>query len=305
MRLLHVRITQLFPLGAILLAVIACYVPAPFVALKGAIIPLLALVMFAMGMTLSLADFRRVLSRPRIIAIGLVLQFLIMPLAAYLIGTWMGLSLALLTGMVLVGASSGGTASNVICYLARGDVALSITLTLCSTLLAVVALPLLTLLYIGERVPVPVEDMLSSIAMVVIAPVIAGVLLSRLVGNRLTPLTACFPVVSVLAIILIIAIIVALNQSNIATLSTVVIIAVMLHNLTGLLSGYWLTRWLGYDSRTSRTLAIEVGMQNSGLSVALAVKYFTPLAALPGALFSIWHNISGSLLAAYWSRRPT
>jgi len=297
------RITQLFPLWAVSLSVIAYYLPEPFISLKSAIIPLLALIMFGMGMTLNFTDFKRVLTQPKIIVIGLLLQFLIMPLAAYLIATGMGMSLALLTGMILVGASSGGTASNVICYLAKGNVALSISLTVCSTLLAVLALPLLTQFYIGERVPVPVWGMLLSVLKIVVAPVLAGVLINQFLGNKLQTFKPVFPMISVVAIVLIIAIIVALNQANLASLSVMLLAAVVLHNLTGLIGGYWLVRWLGYDKKTSRTVAIEVGMQNSGLSVALAVKYFSPLAALPGAIFSIWHNLSGSLLASYWARK--
>jgi BASS family bile acid:Na+ symporter len=296
-------ITTLFPVWAILLSVIAYAVPSVFASLKTAIIPLLAVIMFGMGMTLTMSDFRRVLRRPRVIAIGALLQFSVMPLAAWLVSLLLGLPTALLVGMVLVGASSGGTASNVVCYLARGDVALSITLTTVSTLLAVVALPGLTWLYVGQSVPVPVLDMLLSILKIVIAPVMAGVAINRLIGEKLSKFKPLFPLLSVLAIVLIIAIIVALNQPRLAEMGTGVAVAVMLHNLVGLVCGYWLPRLLGYDRRICRTLAIEVGMQNSGLSVALAVKYFSPLAALPGAVFSIWHNLSGSVLAAYWAKQ--
>jgi len=296
-------ITHLFPVWALLFSAVAYYQPALFVDLKPSIIPLLVVIMLGMGMTLSFEDFRRVLASPKVILIGVCLQFLVMPLAAYIISVGLGLPLALLTGMVLVGASSGGTASNVICYLAKGNVALSITLTLCSTLLAVIAMPMLTFLYIGEKVLVPVEGMLLTVLKIVIIPVLAGVTVNQLLGKRLERVQPLFPLISVLAIVLIIAIIVALNQARIAELSRVILIAVALHNAVGLFGGYWVTRWLGYDTQTSRTLAIEVGMQNSGLSVALAIKYFSPLAALPGALFSIWHNISGSILASYWSRK--
>jgi len=294
--------TSLFPVWAILLSVIAYIVPSMFVPLKSAIIPLLAVIMFGMGMTLTANDFRRVLQRPKIIVIGALLQFSVMPLAAWLVSLLLGLPTALLVGMVLVGASSGGTASNVVCYLARGDVALSITLTTVSTLLAVVALPGLTWLYVGQSVPVPVLDMLWSVLKIVIAPVMAGVAINGLIGEKLSKIRPLFPLLSVLAIVFIIAIIVALNQPRLAEMGAGVAVAVMLHNLVGLGCGYWLPRLLGYDRRTCRTLAIEVGMQNSGLSVALAVKYFSPLAALPGAIFSIWHNLSGSVLAGYWTR---
>ncbi len=294
-------ITHLFPVWALLLSGIAYYFPEPFTTLKPGIIPLLAVIMFGMGMTLTMEDFKRVGQTPGIILIGVCLQFLVMPLAAYMISIGLKLPLPLLIGMVLVGASSGGTASNVICYLARGDVALSITLTLCSTLLAVVAMPALTWLYLGERIPVPVWGMLLTVLKIVIAPVLIGVLINHLAGPRLKPVKPLFPVISVIAIVLIIAIIVAVNQARISELSFVIMTAVILHNLTGLLGGYWVSKWMGYDQQTCRTLAIEVGMQNSGLSVALAIKYFSVLAALPGAIFSIWHNLSGSVLASLWS----
>jgi BASS family bile acid:Na+ symporter len=297
-----IRNTHLFPIWALLFSVVAFYFPQPFVALKPAIIPLLAIIMLGMGMTLSFDDFRRVAYRPMIVLVGLSLQVLVMPFTAYILAIGLGLPVALLTGMVLVGASSGGTASNVICYLARGDVALSITLTLCSTLLAIISMPLLTWLYIGERVPVPVWGMLLTVLKIVIAPVLLGVMINHFLGERFNRIKPVLPVVAMLAIVLIIAIIVAVNQQRIAEVSILIITAVVLHNLIGLLAGYWVTRGLGYDRQICRTLAIEVGMQNSGLSVALAIKYFSPLAALPGAIFSIWHNISGSILASLWAR---
>lgn len=271
--------------------------------MKPAIVPLLGVVMFGMGMTLTWRNFVEVLQRPRVIVVGLVLQYLLMPLAAWVIGMSLGLPMSLLVGLVLVGACPGGTASNVICYLARGDVALSITLTTCATLLAVIATPALTWLYVGQQVPVPVVQMLWSVAKIVLLPVAAGVVVNSLTGSYLKRIKPLFPLVSVTAIVVIIAIVVALNRDNLANMGLIVAIAVVLHNATGLLGGYWITRVLGWEERICRTIAIEVGMQNSGLGVALAVKYFSATAAVPGALFSIWHNLSGSLLAGYWSRK--
>ena len=298
------RITTLFPLWAVLFSLLAFWQPALFTPAKPAIVPLLGVVMFGMGMTLTWQDFALVLRRPGRVGLGLALQYLVMPLAAWGIGLVLGLPPALLAGLVLVGASPGGTASNVVCFLARGDVALSITLTTASTLLAVVMTPVLTWLYVGERVPVSVWDMLLSIAKIVLLPVALGVLVNTLVGRRIEPVKHLFPLLSVAAIVIIIAIIVALNHDNLATTGAVVVAAVVLHNATGLAAGYGLGRLLTGDERAARTLAIEVGMQNSGLAVALAVKYFSAAAALPGALFSVWHNLSGALLAAVWSRRP-
>ena len=295
-------LTSLFPLWAILFSTIAFFEPALFAGFKPAIVPLLGVVMFGMGFSLTLGNFTEVLRRPGVIALGTALQYLVMPLAAWLVGSLFGLPPLITTGLILVGSCPGGTASNVVCYLARGDVALSITVTTVSTLLAIIATPLLTLLYVGKTVPVPVLPMLLSIAKIVLFPVLAGVLINHFAGHRLKPLKHIFPLLSVAAIVIIIAIIVALNHTNIAGMGLAVALAVIAHNTIGLKCGYWIPRVLGQDERTCRTLAIEVGMQNSGLGVALAIKYFSSAAALPGALFSIWHNLSGSLLAGWWQR---
>jgi BASS family bile acid:Na+ symporter len=298
-----VWLTRLFPVWAILGSLLAFLRPDELAMLKPAIVPLLGLVMFGMGITLTGGNFLTVLQRPLPVLLGVALQFLLMPLAAWLLSAVFGLSTLVGVGLILVGCCPGGTASNVICYLARGDVALSITLTAVSTLLAVVATPLLTLVYAGQIVPVPVWDMLGSIFRIIFLPVMAGVLLNHYLYARLAAVRAVFPAVSVTAIVLIIAIIVALNHEQLTEMAAGAALAVMLHNILGLLGGYWVPRWLGRTERECRTLAIEVGMQNSGLAVALAVKYFSAAAALPGALFSIWHNLSGSFLAGQWRRK--
>ena len=259
--------------------------------------------MFGMGLTLQLSDFSYVLKMPRLIFAGIVLQYTIMPLTAVMLSSIMKLDPVLTAGMILVGTCPGGTASNVICYLARGNVALSITLTTISTLLAVILTPALTAELVSKSIHVPALDMLLSIFYMVIVPVSAGVLLNHVAGRMLKPVSAFFPLVSVIAIVFIIAIIVSLNADNFQQIGPAVLIAVMLHNGAGLLLGYYSSRLLGYSPTECRTLAIEVGMQNSGLAVALAIKYFTATAALPGAIFSIWHNLSGSILAGFWSKR--
>jgi len=296
--------SRLFPLWALLLSAVAWYSPEPFSQGKELILPLLMVIMFGMGMTLTATDFRRVLQRPKVIALGTALQYTVMPLAAFIISRLLGLGPELTTGMVLVGTSAGGTASNVITYLARGDVALSITLTMVSTLLATLLMPGLTWLYIGQLVPVPVDKMLLSVLQLVVGPVLLGVALNTLFSRRLRPFNRLFPLLSMAAIVIIIAIIVALNHANLAQMGPLLLLAVALHNLCGMSCGYALPRLLGHNAITCRTLAIEVGMQNSGLSVALAVKYFGAAAALPGAIFSIWHNLSGSLLATWWAKHP-
>jgi BASS family bile acid:Na+ symporter len=295
--------TFLFPLGAVLVTLLSYLYPQLLLPFGDYIVPLLGVVMLGMGMTLRYDNFIDICRRPLVITIGIAQQFLFMPLLGYGVGVALNLEEALLVGLVLVGCCPGGTASNVICYLARGDVALSITLTTVSTLLAVLFTPLLTWLYIGERVPVPVFDMMRDIFMIIILPVSAGVLLNHYLGQRLRLLKQVFPFISMLAIILIIGIIMALAQPQLHLLALPVVTAVVWHNLLGMLSGYYFTKWMGYDAKTCRTIAIEVGMQNSGLGVALATTYFSALAALPGAIFSVWHNISGALFAGYWTRR--
>jgi len=295
--------TTLFPLWALAACAAAWVWPGPFAALEPAIVPLLGVVMFGMGATLTAGSFAAALRRPGVVALGVALQYLVMPLAGWAVATLAGLPPLAAAGVILVGSCPGGTASNVICYLARGDVALSITLTAASTLLAAWATPLLTWLYAGTRIEVPVAAMMGDIALVVLVPVGLGVLANTLWHDRIARLRRLMPLVSVAAIALIIAIIVALTRERLAAVGAAVAAAVVAHNGLGLALGYAAARLAGLDRRLARTLAIEVGMQNSGLGVALAAKHFGPVAALPGALFSVWHNLTGSALAAWWSRR--
>ena len=298
------RITALFPLWAVIACVAAYLSPDTFAPLRWAIVPLLAVIMFGMGLTLTTADFLRVASRPLVVGLGMALQFAVMPLAAFVIGVALGLEPMLLAGFVLLGASPGGTASNVICYLARGDVALSVTLTTVSTVLAVFLTPSLTWLYVGEGVDVAVGAMLLSVLKIVVAPVALGVLINTAFGRFVRPAVAMFPLVSVAAIVLAIAVVVALSADRIPEIGFLILIGVVLHNLIGLVAGYGGGVLFGQDRTTCRTLSIEVGMQNSGLALALATQFFSAAAALPAAVFSVWHNLSGAALAAWWSRRP-
>lgn len=295
-------ITRLLPVWAVLLSAVAMAWPDRFTALGGWIVPLLAGVMFCMGMTLTWDDFRSVFRRPVDVGLAALLQYTVMPLAGWGLAVVLGLEPALIAGMVLLGSTSGGTASNVITYLARGNVALSITCTLVSTLLAVVMLPLLSWFYLRQVVPVDVLGMVRSVAQIVLLPVLLGTAINSVAARRITPIKPLLPLLSVVVIVLIIAVIAALNAQRLRQVGGWLLLAVMLHNGFGLAMGYLLPRLLGRDEVTCRTLAIEVGMQNSGLAVALALKHFSPLAALPGAIFSVWHNISGSIAAAVWSR---
>nr|WP_255350325.1 bile acid:sodium symporter family protein [Methanosarcina sp. 2.H.A.1B.4] len=202
----------------------------------------------------------------------------------------------------MLGCCPGGTASNVICYLAKGDVALSIVLTSVSTMVAFLATPFLTWLFIGQSVDVDVMGMLVSVVNIVIVPVVLGLSINYFFEKRITAVRDVFPAVSALAIVVIIAIIIGTNSENLEQSGLLVLVAVVLHNGLGLAGGYGVAKAFKLSEKEARTLAIEVGMQNSGLSVALAIKHFTAAAALPGAIFSIWHNLSGAFLAGHWSK---
>lgn len=299
------RFNSLFPVWAVLVSLLAYFLPGAFSGFSPAIVPLLSLIMFFMGLTLTTADFKRVLVEPKPIAIGVFLQFLIMPLLAFLISRILNLPDQIAAGLILVGCCAGGTASNVICYLAKANVALSITMTMISTLLGVVFTPLLCWLYISESIDVAYMPMLISIFKMVIAPVLAGVFLNHFFNRFVQRIEAVLPTLSILFIVFIIGIVVALNQQQLAQVGGLIFVAVALHNGLGLSGAYLIARTLKLSIVDSRTIAIEVGMQNSGLGVALALNYFSPIAALPGALFSIWHNVVGSILASYWGRSGT
>ncbi|PSW20564.1 bile acid:sodium symporter family protein [Photobacterium sanctipauli] len=297
------KIIQLFPLWAVLISVLAFFQPALFVDLKTQIVPLLTIIMLAMGISLSPKDFANVLTHKAAVGVGVVLQFLIMPLAALLISFVLGFDADLTVGMVLVGSVAGGTSSNVMAFLAKGNVALSISMTAVSTLLGVVLTPLLVELQVGETVDVPVSAMLMSLVKIVLVPVAIGVLINTLARKHIDKVSEVLPLVSMAAIVMVIAIVVALNVDNLSTLGPIIALAVILHNSFGLVAGYFCCRALGFSETICRTVAFEVGLQNSGLATALAMKFFTPAAAIPGTIFSIWHNISGSLLAGYWAKR--
>ena len=299
------RITKLFPLWAIIFSILAYLANDFFSIFKSLIVPLLIVVMFGMGMTLTWDNFKRIFKSPLIILIGFGLQYLIMPFSGYLVSAIFNLSPVMMAGVVLVGCSPGGTASNVITYLGDGDVALSITLTLTSTVLAVFLTPFFSYIILNHVVPVPAGEMFLDILQIVLIPVLLGTAINSLFSKKINKVRNVFPLISTLAIVFIIAIIVALNKTKISEMNFIIVAAVILHNLIGLSFGYFVPKLLKYDNKTCRTISIEVGMQNSGLSVALAVKYFSAAAALPGAIFSIWHNLSGSMLAGWWRFKDT
>ena len=260
---------------------------------------LLGVVMFGMGLTLSLKDFKVVFSHPRDVLTGCLAQFTIMPLLAYALARLFRLDEALALGVVLVGCCPGGTASNVITYLAKGDLALSVGMTGVSTLLAPLLTPLLTWALAGKSVDVDVASMFLSILWVVIVPIVAGLLVKRLWPRFTEQATDYLPAFSSLAIAFIVAVIIAANAEKLLTGGLVIVLVVMLHNVCGLGLGYVIGQLLGLASPKKKAISIEVGMQNSGLASSLATIHFAayPLATVPGALFSVWHNLSGAAVA--------
>lgn len=265
--------------------------------------PMLGLIMFGMGLTLTPRDFRIVFSRPKDVLTGCLAQFTVMPLLAWLL-TWLfGLPADLALGVILVGCCPGGTASNVITYLAKGDLALSVGMTATSTVLAPVLTPLLTWLLAGTFVDVDAWGMLLSILYVVIAPILAGFIIQKYLPAFTRRVVAYLPAFSSVMIALLVSIIVAHNASKLLTGGLLVVLVVVLHNLGGLAVGYGIGRMLGLSHAKRTAISIEVGMQNSGLASGLATLHFAafPLATIPGAVFSVWHNISGALMAKLYS----
>ena len=264
---------------------------------------MLGVVMFGMGMTLRVEDFRNVLRHPWEVGIGVMAQFIIMPLAALALIRLFALPPELAIGVVLVGTCPGGTASNVISYLAKGDVALSVSMTMTTTLLAPLVTPFLTWALAGAWIDVSFTAMMISIAEMVLAPVLLGLLAHHFAERQVERVMPVMPLVSVICIVLLVGCVVALSSGKLLEVGPSMAMVVILHNFFGLLLGYGAAKALRMNPQKSRTVAIEVGMQNSGMAASLAILYFNPTAALPGAIFSVWHNISGSLLANYFARR--
>ncbi|HHZ7977098.1 TPA: bile acid:sodium symporter family protein [Pseudomonas aeruginosa] len=291
-----------FPFWVLLFAILAFFRPAWFLPLTVAIAPLLGLVMFGMGLTLKGEDFREVARHPIRVLIGVLAQFVIMPGLAWLLCRLLQLPAEITVGVILVGCCPGGTASNVMTWLSRGDVALSVAITSVTTLLAPLVTPALVWLLASAWLPVSFAAMFLSILQVVLVPIALGLLAQRLLGERTRQVAEVLPLVSVFSIVVIIAAVVAASQARIAESGLLIMAVVMLHNGFGLSLGYLTGKLTGMPLAQRKALAIEVGMQNSGLGAALANAHFAPLAAVPSALFSVWHNLSGSLLAALFRR---
>jgi BASS family bile acid:Na+ symporter len=287
-------------------AVLALVVPGLFSSIKPAVVnPLLGVIMFGMGMSLRLEDFKIVFSRPKDVIIGCLAQFTIMPLLAWGLSQAFQLDEALALGVVLVGCCPGGTASNVITYLAKGDLALSVGMTGVSTLLAPFLTPLLTWMLAGKSVDVDVLSMFLSILWVVILPIVVGLFVKWLWPKFTEKATDYLPAFSSIAIALIVAIVISANAEKLLAGGLLIVIVVVLHNVCGLGLGYLIGRMLRLSEPKMRAISIEVGMQNSGLASSLATIHFAayPLATIPGAIFSVWHNISGAVVAFLYRKK--
>ena len=268
---------------------------------------LLMVVMFGMGLTMKLSDFGVVFSRPKDIIIGCSAQFIIMPLLAFALGKAFGLERSLLVGVMLVGTCPGGTASNVITYLSKGDVSLSVGMTSVNTLLSPLLTPALTYLFLRTSVHVDVKAMIFSIIQVVAVPIGLGILINKLMPKVCEKIKDILPCISVTAICLIIAAVVSHNSEKILSTGAVIFAVVILHNLLGYVCGYLVGVLFKMDISRKKAVAIEIGMQNSGLATTLAGSAFPDLsmATVPGAIFSVWHNISGAVLAGVFRRMGT
>jgi BASS family bile acid:Na+ symporter len=303
LRTLGDAVGRWFPVIVLIAGAVALALPDLFSGFTTAIPWLLAVIMLGMGMTLTGRDFAIVGRRPGALLAGVAAQYVVMPLTGFGVATMLDLPPDLAAGVILVGCAPGGTASNVMVFLSRGDTALSVAMTSVSTLLAPLLTPMLVLLLAGQFLPVDAGELFVSILQIVLVPVVLGLVLRRTAAGAVERALPVLPLASVAMITFVVMVVVAASAEALLSVGLAVVAAVVLHNVFGLGLGYAAARALGLDEPARRAISIEVGMQNSGLAAALATAHFSPIAALPGAIFSVWHNVSGSLLAGYWARR--
>lgn len=292
-----------FSVWVILFAIVGFFVPEVFIGAKGYISLLLGIIMFGMGLTLSSEDFREVFRRPVDVLIGVVGHYLIMPSLAFLLAIVLQLPPDIAVGVILVGCCPSGTASNVMTYLSKGDVALGVSIAAVSTLIAPLATPALISLLAGQWMDINAQSLFMDIVTVVIVPIVLGVIGKTLFRKQAEASAKALPLVSTSAIVLIVAIVVAINKGKIAETGLMIFAVVILHNVLGYLLGYGFAKLFGLNLAKRKAVTLETGMQNSGLGAALAAAHFNPIAAVPSAIFSVWHNISGSILATWFSKR--
>ncbi|MCJ8140327.1 bile acid:sodium symporter family protein [Falsirhodobacter halotolerans] len=292
-----------FAFWVVLFAVLGFLLPDTFRQLTPWIVTLLGIIMFGMGLTISADDFREVARRPFDVGVGVLSQFLIMPLLAVLLTRLIPMPPEVAAGVILVGCCPGGTSSNVMTYLSKGDVALSVACTSVTTLLAPLVTPFLVLMLASEYLPVNAGAMFLSIVKVVLLPLALGFLAQKLLPSFVRAAIPALPLVSVTGIVLIVAAVVGASKGAIVQSGLTIFAVVVLHNGLGYMVGFFAARAFGLSLAKRKAIAIEVGMQNSGLGAALATAFFSPLAAVPSAIFSVWHNISGALFANYMARQ--
>ncbi|WP_336882351.1 bile acid:sodium symporter family protein [Priestia koreensis] len=292
-----------FAIWVVVVATISFFVPSAFTWIAPYISILLGIIMFGMGLTLSLSDFKALLKTSKSVIIGVLAQFIIMPLVAYALANLFNLPPQAAVGVILVGCCPGGTASNVMTFLAKGNTALSVAVTSISTLIAPFLTPTLTLLLASKWLPVSPSSMFQSILEIVLVPIVLGLVVKALFKKQVEKSVTVLPLVSVVGIVAVAGAVVALNSAQIAKTGLLIMLIVILHNGFGLLLGFLAAKFLRLDYPSQKAISIEVGMQNSGLGAALALAHFSPAAAVPSAIFSVWHNISGPLLATWWGKR--
>lgn len=301
--------TNAFPLWVIALSALALVEPAWFTWFSGPwIVWGLAVIMLGMGLTLTVEDFRAVARMPKAVALGFVGQYTIMPALGWGMGLVFGLETPFAVGLILVACCPGGTASNVVTYLARANVCLSVVMTMCSTFAAVFMTPLLTSWLAGTLVRVDAWGLFVSTFQVVVIPVVVGVWANRLAPRLVQRVQLGLPLVSVITIALICASIIGGSATAIREAAARLLGAVFCLHAGGFALGYAVARLAGFDLKAVRTISIEVGMQNSGLGVVLARRHFPdPLTAVPCAISSVFHSVIGSVLAGWWRwrDRPT
>ena len=298
-------IQKTFALWVILFAGIALLAPDLFIWLKAYIPWLLGIIMLCMGMTMTVDDFKGVLQSPKAVFIGVVAQFAVMPGLAYLLCKLMNLPSEIAIGVILVGCCPGGTASNVITYMAKGNTALSVACTSVSTLLAPLLTPAIFYLLASQWIEINASSMFISILQVVLFPIILGLIIRAVLKSKVESYIQVMPLISVIAIVAIVAAIIGGSKAQILESGLLILGVVALHNGLGYLVGFWASRLFKLPYADCKAVAVEVGMQNSGLGVALAAVHFaaSPLTAVPSAIFSLWHNISGPALATYWASK--
>lgn len=291
--------TKYMTAGVILMGIVGIFMPTLMQPFAPHIPLLLGIIMFGMGMSLTPADFKNVADQIKNIALGTVLQFAIMPLAAYGLITLFSLPPEIAIGVILVGCCPGGTASNVISYIANADVALSVSMTMVNTMLAPLVTPLLVWLIAGARIHISLTAMMISITQMVLLPLLAGVALNCIFPKQVKKISAVTPMLSALVVIITVGCVVSLSGRVILDNGLIILTVVILHNLIGMGLGNFFARRFGLPAKQERAMTIEVGMQNSGLASTLALMYFTPAGGIAGAIFSVWHNVTGSLYASW------